>query len=77
MAITFWPTKRFFDEPIKNGPNKGIVLDREKWDKMLDEYYKLHIWDVNTGWQTRNSLEKLGLEEVADELEKANKLPSD
>jgi aldehyde:ferredoxin oxidoreductase len=41
---------------------------------MLDEYYELHGWDKETGWQKEGQLEKLALEEVAEDLEKAGKL---
>jgi aldehyde:ferredoxin oxidoreductase len=71
-----YPPKRYWNEPVKSGPYKGERIDHEKWEKMLDEYYELHGWDKRTSWQTRECLEKLGLTEVADKLEKAGKLPS-
>ena len=37
---------------------------------MKDEYYQCWGWDVKTGFPTRESLEKHGLIEVADDLEK-------
>ena len=48
---------------------KGAVVDREEFEKMKDEYYQLRQWDVSTGLQTREKLEKLGLKDVADDLE--------
>ncbi len=62
------------EEPIKSGPARGELLAKDKWDKMLDEYYELHGWNKQTGWQTRRQLEAVGLKEVADELERAGKL---
>ena len=41
---------------------------------MKDEYYELRGWDVKTGLQTRRQLEKLGLSEIADDLEKRSLL---
>jgi hypothetical protein len=41
---------------------------------MLDEYYRLHDWDMNTGLQTKRCLEALDLADVADDLQRANKL---
>jgi aldehyde:ferredoxin oxidoreductase len=32
---------------------------------MLDRYYALHGWDVETSWPTPETLEKLGLDECA------------
>jgi len=68
------PSYRYWNEPIKSGPFKGDGLDHEIWEKMLDEHYELHNWDVETSWQTRGCLEKLGLEDVAERLEKAGRL---
>jgi hypothetical protein len=36
---------------------------------MLDRYYRLHEWDPQTGWPTRQTLEELDLSDVADRLE--------
>jgi aldehyde:ferredoxin oxidoreductase len=41
---------------------------------LLDDYYALHGWDKRTGWQTREGLRSLGLEEVAEQLDRAGKL---
>lgn len=72
-----YPPKRFMDEPVKNGPYKGHRCEKEKWDRMLDQFYGLHGWDRETGLQTRRSLEKLGLGEVAERLAKVGKLIED
>ena len=50
-------------------------VDREKWDRMLGEYYDLNGWDKKTGIPTRARLEALGLKDIADELEQMGKLP--
>ncbi len=65
---------RFMDEAVQNGRYKGLAFDRKEWDKMLDEYYDLAGWDRETGVPTRAKLELLGLNDVADELEKLGKL---
>ena len=70
---TFSP--RYFEEPVPDGPYKGEVLHKEKFDEMLDKYYELRGWDVETGIPTRRKLEELGLKYVADELENLGKLP--
>lgn len=62
---------KFTREPIKDGLHKGQVLEIEK---MLDEYYQAREWDEQTGLQSRKKLENLGLEDVAEELEKVNAL---
>ncbi|MBA7524665.1 hypothetical protein ES705_16806 [subsurface metagenome] len=70
------PPKRFQEEPVKSGPYKGFKADREKYNQMLNEFYKFWGWDKKTGMQTRTGLEKLGLKDIADKLEKQGKLIS-
>ena len=43
----------------------------------MDEYYDLRDWDRETGWPRRSELERLGLDEVADQLEDARILPGE
>jgi aldehyde:ferredoxin oxidoreductase len=69
-----YPPRRYMEEPINSGPYAGFKCDREAWDKMLDRFYELHGWDIKTGWQTRRCLKELGLEDIADRLEKAGRL---
>jgi aldehyde:ferredoxin oxidoreductase len=40
---------------------KGKTIDKERFEKMLDEYYALHKWDRN-GVPTKEALERLGLD---------------
>ncbi|HEY87306.1 MAG TPA: hypothetical protein G4O06_04690 [Dehalococcoidia bacterium] len=42
----------------------GAVVDREKFEKMKDEYYQLRGWDVESGLQTKAKLMELGLEDI-------------
>ncbi len=56
------------EEPVSI---KGNVLDREKFENMRDEYYELRGWDVETGLQRADTLERLDLSDVAQELKKA------
>jgi aldehyde:ferredoxin oxidoreductase len=67
---------RYLNEPIHGGPLDGLKIDKEKWDKMLEEYYNLNGWDKKTGIPTRTRLEELGLNDIADDLEKMGKLPA-
>jgi len=69
-----YPPTRYMEEPISSGPRAGFKCDREEWDKMLDRFYELHGWDKRTGLQTRSGLVKLGMEDIADRLEKAGRL---
>ena len=59
---------KWADEPVPNGPYKGEKIDSEKWEVMLDEYYRLRGWDEN-GVPKKEKLKELALDDVADELE--------
>jgi aldehyde:ferredoxin oxidoreductase len=47
---------------------KGTVVDREKFAKMLGEYYELRGWDKSSGLQTKQKLAGLDLEDIAEGL---------
>jgi aldehyde:ferredoxin oxidoreductase len=70
-----YPPKRYWMESVKSGPYRGERIDHEKWDTALDEYYALHGWDLKTGLQTKDSLDKLGLQVVADRLVAMGSIP--
>jgi len=58
-----WLVDRYFDEPTKLGIPiaRDKVIDRDKFRKMLDEYYELHGWDEN-GAPSPEILRKLGID---------------
>ena len=59
--------------PDKNGnliSRLGSVLDREEFERMKDDYYRLRGWDTATGFPTVQRLKELGLSEVAGDLKK-------
>ncbi|MBM2832654.1 MAG: Aldehyde ferredoxin oxidoreductase [Dehalococcoidia bacterium] len=60
----------FFDTPFPAGALKGFKMEKEKFERMLDEYYRARGWDVESSIPTRSTLERLGLGDVADELER-------
>lgn len=55
----------YFDVPVPDGPSKGHYIDRNEFQKMLDEYYELHGWD-NNGIPKKETISKLGLEEYCE-----------
>ncbi len=57
-------------EPVPNGENKGEILDPEKWEGMLDDYYRLRGW-TDQGVPTKEKLTDMGLEDIAANLESA------
>jgi aldehyde:ferredoxin oxidoreductase len=54
-------------EPLSR---KGMVVDRDEFERMKDEFYEIRGWDVATGFQTRAKLEELDLADVADVMER-------
>jgi aldehyde:ferredoxin oxidoreductase len=48
---------------------KGCVVEKDKFEKMMDEYYEIRGWDVATGLQKKETLESLDLPEIIPELE--------
>lgn len=60
--------KRTLEEPIPEGPSKGMYTDAKTLDKMLDDFYGLKEWDIKTGIPTRAKLVRVGLEDVANTL---------
>ncbi|ASJ11361.1 aldehyde ferredoxin oxidoreductase [Thermococcus sp. P6] len=68
-----YPPERWFKEGLKSGPHRGQHLEKDKYDELLSEYYKLRGWDER-GIPKRETLKELGLDFVVPELEKVTKL---
>ncbi|MFW6054301.1 MAG: aldehyde ferredoxin oxidoreductase family protein [Thermodesulfobacteriota bacterium] len=56
------PPQRLLTEPISTGPAKGEVLDRNRFQDMLNEYYELRGWDRTTGAPLPGKCLELGLD---------------
>jgi aldehyde:ferredoxin oxidoreductase len=56
---------RYFDEPTPLGlpAARGKCIDRDRFEAMLDEYYRLHEWD-ETGMPTPELLERLDISDL-------------
>jgi len=68
-----YPPKRWFIEGLKSGPYKGQHIDKERYEALLSEYYRLRGWDER-GIPKKETLKELGLEDVIPELEQVTKL---
>lgn len=68
-----YPPERWFKEGLKSGPYKGQHLEKDKYDALLSEYYKLRGWDER-GIPKKETLKELNLEFVIPELDKVTKL---
>jgi aldehyde:ferredoxin oxidoreductase len=62
-----WLPDRYFDEPCQLGPVIGATIDREKFKKMIDEYYEHHGWDEN-GVPRPETLQRLGIDQEPSHL---------
>jgi aldehyde:ferredoxin oxidoreductase len=56
-----------FHEPWQYGYQKGSCIDKEKFETLLDEYYREQGWDAE-GIPTRETLERLELAEEPSHL---------
>jgi aldehyde:ferredoxin oxidoreductase len=63
------PPARWFKEPLTKGPLKGYKLDKDKFDGMLNKYYRKRGWDER-GIPKKSTLKKFGLGDVANQLNK-------
>jgi aldehyde:ferredoxin oxidoreductase len=64
--------ERLLKEAMPEGPAKG-----ETWpmDLLLDGFYEVCGWDKRSGVPTRQKLDSLGLEDIAEELSRLGRLP--
>jgi len=64
-----WDTlpERYFEQSMPSGHFKGQKLDRDAFNRMLDEYYGLHGWEVATGNPLPGSVGELGLDLIRGE----------
>lgn len=51
------------------------VADWQSWNEMVDLYYEARGWDLETGWPYRETYERYGLADVADEMGRLGLLP--
>ncbi len=59
--------------PGKDGKpfaRKGMVVDRDEFERMKDEFYRIRGWEIASGFQKRSQLEALALADVADVMER-------
>jgi aldehyde:ferredoxin oxidoreductase len=68
-----YPSIRYGSTPV-NGPSKGIAI-MPHWEKMLENYYRLMGWDVETGKPLPETLKALGLEHIVRDLYLAEATP--
>jgi aldehyde:ferredoxin oxidoreductase len=55
---------------VNGGRYDGSSMDPEKWQVMLEDYYRARGWDPSSGMPTCETMKKLGLADVAKDLRK-------
>ena len=63
-----WDTlpPRLLTESVRSGPTKGQVVEL---DSLLNDFYRLCGWDIETGIPTPDKLNELGLQKIAKDME--------
>ncbi len=56
---------RCYQDPVKGDVSEASVLDYDKWQDMLTEYYTLRGWDYD-GVPEKSKLDALGLSDYAE-----------
>ncbi|MFO8090725.1 MAG: aldehyde ferredoxin oxidoreductase C-terminal domain-containing protein [Desulfatiglandaceae bacterium] len=71
------PPEKLASIPVEEGPFKGQYLDPERWEEMLNDYYRVHGYDLSSGRPTRERVQEVDLAEAVERLEAAGiRLPS-
>jgi aldehyde:ferredoxin oxidoreductase len=79
LQVRHWARDRDMDETVlsyfeRTEPyhnpflDRCHALDRERFEPVMDEFYRLHGWDMERGWPTRERLHELGLEDVYEPM---------
>ena len=56
------------EDPLPEGPAKGMVIDKDTLEMLKDAYYDIRGWDKKTGKPTAEKLKELGLDDLVEEL---------
>lgn len=64
-----WPPKRWYAEPIPDGPARGQFISEDKLNYLLDDYYALRGWNKE-GLPSVDKLKELELDFVVEDLKK-------
>jgi len=60
--------KRLMEDPLPEGPAKGMVIDKDTLEMMKDAYYEFRGWDNKTGKPAPEKLRELELDDLIEDL---------
>ncbi len=76
LHASYFKTGEELKPKAKNEPVSVLKpVPKETFERAKDEYYRLRGWDISTGRPTGDTLRKLNLEDVAQNLFYSNLLP--
>ncbi len=61
--------KRLMEDPLPEGPAKGMVVEAASLDRMKDVYYEYRGWNKESGSPTDLKLKELGLDEITGKMQ--------
>ena len=60
--------KRLMEDPLPDGPAKGMVIDKGTLEMLKDSYYEIRGWDQETGKPTLEKLKDLELDDLVKDI---------
>jgi aldehyde:ferredoxin oxidoreductase len=60
--------RRLMEDPLPDGPAKGMVIDKETIEMLKDAYYQIRGWDKKTGNPTVQKLRELELDDLTENI---------
>jgi len=60
--------KRLTEDPLPEGPAKGMVIEKDMLELLKDAYYEIRGWDKKTGKPTVEKLKELELDDLIEDI---------
>ncbi len=67
--------KRLMEDPLPEGPAKGMVIEKDTIEMLKDAYYEIRGWDKETGKPTVEKLKELELDDLIEDIWGKSNLP--
>jgi aldehyde:ferredoxin oxidoreductase len=67
--------KRLMEDPLPEGPAKGMVIEKDMLELLKDAYYEIRGWDKKTGKPTVEKLKELELDDLIEDIWGKSYLP--
>ena len=67
--------KRLMEDPLPEGPAKGMVIEKDMLELLKDAYYEIRGWDKKTGKPTVEKLKELELDDLIEDIWGKSNIP--